>query len=167
MARQFTRRSRSRTRWGLFTHSFLAHAAGSVAATVFSAGSVEETILRVRGNLLAQFDGTLAPGRGVQVGVGLIIMPEGQGATVVSSSLSDGNAPWFWLETFDLYYEEAVTDVIAMPWGSSFRQTIDSKGMRILRPDREVQLVVEQATTQAAAAINLSVSARMLIQHSG
>ena len=167
MARQFRSRRRSRTRWVLGTSDFLAQGAGTGALTVISAGAVEETILRVRGELLCQFDSAIAPPKAVRVGVGMIIMPEGQGTTVVSSSLTDGNAPWLWLELFHLFYEEPVTDVIGSQIGLAYRAKIDSKAMRILRPDREVQMVFEQATINGAQSINLSTSTRFLMQHSG
>ncbi len=52
------------------------------------------------------------------------------------------------------------------PIAAVFRKTIDVKVMRSLRPDRMMQLVVEQATVDGAAALNLRFSARILIgQH--
>ncbi len=153
-------------RWSGATFSFLAQSAGSTAQVFVTSASTTDTIMRIRGELLANFDATLASGRGIDVAIGAIVMPEGQGTTVVSSPISDEDAPWLFYERFALAYEEYVTDVISAQGAAVFRKTIDVKVMRILRPDRMMQLVVEQATVDGAAALNLRFSARILIgQH--
>ncbi len=169
MARQFTRRVRSRTRWSAATSAstFLALAAGTTAQTFFTAGTVEETILRVRGNLTCWMNGTQSPGVSALIGVGMIVMPEGTSTTVTSSPISDGNAPWFWYTSFIIGYEEMVTDVVDVPGLSSYREVIDSKAMRILRPDREVQLVAENVAIGGTMNVDLAMHQRILLQHSG
>ena len=84
------------------------------------------------------------------------------GATATSLPLTDGEAPFFYFAAFTMGYEEQVTDVIDVPGITSFRETIDVKAMRIIRPDQEVVVIVEQASIGSAGAINLTVDARFL-----
>ncbi len=169
MARQFTRRARSRKRWIQATDAirFSALSAGTSAQVAIGSQTTEETLLRVRGSLMAYVDAAQAPGGQALIGVGLIVMPEGTATTVTSSPISDGNAPWLWLSTFTLGYEEMVTDVIDIPGLTSYRETIDSKAMRILRPDREIQIVAENVTGLTALSVNIAVMNRYLMQVSG
>ncbi len=148
--------------WDLVSLSFAALGAGSQAQTAISAGTTPTTLLRIRGQLLAYVDGASAPGKQAVIAVGLIVMPEGTGTTVTSSPFSDGNAPWLYHNIFRLGYEEMVTDVIDVPMVSSFRETIDNKAMRKIRPDREVQFVVENSTTQTALSANVAMDFRFL-----
>ncbi len=142
-------------RWSRNTFTFANFGAGTAALTFITAGQETDTLMRLRGELLCFLDGTSAPGKLVQIAIGAIVMPEGQGTTVVSSPSTDDTAPWLFYEQFTLGYEEAVTDVISYPGIGIYRKTIDVKAMRILRPDREVQLVVENTTLLSAAAVNL------------
>ena len=151
------------TRWEGIQESALALSAGTLAVTLIAAASDPQTILRTRLEVLGYMDGLLGPGALVAIGMGLIIMPQGQGAIVVSSPLSDPNAPWFWYTAFTIGHEELVTDVIDNSGLSVYRGTVDSKAMRIQRSDREVQLVFELVTIGNAGAVNLSVTGRMLI----
>jgi len=166
MARQFTRRVRRRTRWvaGTSAHVFSGLAAGTIGSTFITTGTAEETLIRIRGSLLAWVDGLETPGPSALIGVGLIVMPEGQGATVLTSPISDGNAPWIWISRFILGYEEMVTDVIDVPGLTSYREVVDSKAMRIIRPDRELQLVAENVTSTSALSVNIHMDARVLLQ---
>ena len=153
-------------RWAFDGATFQALAAGSIAVTSLGAFStVVETIMRIRGELLAWIDGTPTPGDLVRVGVGLILAQSGQSTTVLSAPLTDGQASWIWLEQFTLGYDEMVTDVIDVPGITSVRKVIDNKSMRIIRPDQEVQLVAEQATLGTAQAVNISVNTRYLLGH--
>ncbi len=151
-------------RWTFSSSNFDGQAAGTAAATVIGAGAQHaETILRTRGELIASIDGASAPGKLIRVGVGLALVPEGTGSTVTWSPLSDGDAPWYWFTVFHLGYEEMVTDVIDVPVLTGYREAIDSKAMRRLRPDVEVQLVMEQVTIATASALNLAVGFRTLL----
>ncbi len=167
MARKRSTRGRERVidnvRWTLGTFSIAGLGATNSALTILSDGGIEETVLRIRGELVAWKDGTSAPGVGVRVAVGILPVMGGQGTTVVSSPLADADAPWMFYESFHLAYEEMVTDVIDVPGISSFRKTIDVKSMRILRPDEELQLVVEQATVIGAMNINIQGTLRFLL----
>ncbi len=149
-------------RWDGANYAFSSMGAGTAALVYITAANDTETLMRIRGELVCWVDGLEAPAPAFEVGIGLIVMPEGQSTTVVSSPLSDANAPWLMYESFLLGYEEYVTDVIDAPGLSVFRKTIDVKSQRILRPDREVQIVVENTTIISAGSLNLSFSSRVL-----
>jgi hypothetical protein len=119
--------------------------------------------MRTRGQLVCSLDGTAAPGLLVVIGIGLIVVPQGQGTTVIWSPISDGNAPWFYFSRFVVGYEEAVTDVIDVPGLSSYRETVDSKAMRRSLPDTEVQCVVENATLNGGMNVSVSLQGRILV----
>ena len=133
------------------------------AAQVLVATTAPDTVMRTRGNLLGFLDGTPDPGDLVEVAVGLIIVPEGTGNTVLQSPLDDANADWFWYERFALAYEESAAAVEFGGPMSVFRSVIDSKAMRRARPDTEVQCVFEQATAGGAATVNVLSSFRFLL----
>ena len=159
MARRQFRAQKRFTRWtGVSSGgSFLAQGAGSVALTIVGSITATETLIRVRGELVGWLDGASAPSKAVLLSVGWIVMPEGQGATVVSEPFGDANAPWLLYERGLLGYEEMVVDTVSVQGLPFFRKTIDSKAMRILRPDREVQMVVTNTTIDAAGSTNLVV----------
>ncbi len=158
------RRSRKKidiVHWTYGSFSALALSAGTVAGTVLAAQHLPETLLRTRGEILVFLDALGAPGRLVSVGVGFILVPEGTGTTVLWSPITDGDAPWFWVDYFIIGHEELVTDVVDIPEVSAARRVIDSKAMRKAR-NTEVQFVVENATVAAGAAINVAGQARFL-----
>ena len=163
MAREFRRSQPVNRHWTQYLSSTLALAAGTVGVNVAAAQHDRETILRTRGNLFAQLDGVNVPGVGIIVSVGMVLVPEGTGTTVLWSPQTDGDAPWFWYESFTLFYEEAVTDVVAYPGGGTFRSVMDSKAMRKMR-NQEVQMVVENTTFGIAGEVNLAISGRFLTQ---
>jgi len=147
--------------WTLAQSFQAALAAGTVAGTMFTAQHLSETLLRMRGNLMAFIDGNQATGGGARFGVGLILVPEGTGATVLWSPITDGDAPWIWVDYFALSYEEMVADVIDVPGITSYRSVIDNKAMRIIR-NQEVQIVVENQVTSGAISANFSLQVRAL-----
>ena len=155
------------TRWGGFNLSTGGLSAGAIGIQVSSAGSIRETILRVRGTLDCYMDALSAPDLGVVVTVGMRLVPEGTGTTVISNPFSDSNNPgWFYMSCFHLAYEEKVTDVIALTELASYRETVDNKAMRLFGPDQEIQLVVVNTTLEAAATIRLAFQGRILFgQH--
>jgi len=136
-----------------------------MAATYLASQSSKDTILRTRGMHTTWLDATSAPGVSVTVGIGLILVPDGTGTTVLWSPLTDPNAPWFVFDAFTLAYEEKVTDVISVSGLDMFRSVVDSKAMRKIPPDTEIQCVVENATTSGASAgvINQTAQYRMLL----
>ncbi len=136
-------------------------AAGTLGANLFAALYLSETLLRLRGNLYCYADLNQASGVSVSVGVGIILVPEGTGTTVLWSPISDGDAPWIWVEYFSIGYEEMVTDVVDVPGITSFRSVIDNKAMRIVR-NQEMQVVFENVTQIGAMSINALVNVRAL-----
>ncbi len=152
---------RADLRWTKGAFAFNALGATSTSGVIVAAGNTSQTMMRVRGELLVYLDGTQAPGTFLRVAIGMLIQQAG--VTATSVPLSDGEAPFFWYESFALAYEEAVTDLIAMPGLAVFRKTIDGKAMRVLRPDQEIAVVVEQATIGSSGSINGDVEARFLL----
>ena len=119
--------------WTGVQESFVAQGSGLVAATVFSAQHESETLLRFRGNIACFVDGAQASGGLVHIGLGMLVVPEGTGTTVLSRPLTEPDSPWFWYESFTLAYEEMVVDAVQASGMSGFRAVIDSKAMRIVR----------------------------------
>ena len=117
--------------------------------------------MRTRGNLVAFVDGTQAPGVLATITVGLILVPEGTGSTVLWSPFTDADAPWFWYDTFLIGHEELVTDVLHVPVLNIYRSVIDSKAMRKVR-NREIQCVVENTTAGGAVNANIHLNFRFL-----
>ena len=138
---------------------------GSAAGQVLAAGTPAETILRMRGWCKAWIDGLQAPASAVLVTAGLILVPEGQGSTVIWEPFGDANAPWIWYTSFIIGYEEMVADAIDVPTLSSQSVLIDNKAMRKGSPDEELQLVITNSTLAGAASINSSLSGRILLGH--
>ncbi len=148
--------------WQYGSWSIAALASGaSGAVNVSAAQHLPETLLRTRGSVAVTLDGTLLIGVGTSVAMGLILVPEGTGTTVLWSPITDGDAPWFWWGATELLYEEHVADVIASQNTLSDRLQIDSKAMRKIR-NQELQFVAENATVFGASAVNIAGSARFL-----
>ena len=133
------------------------------AQLVLTATTTPDTIMRTRGQLIAYIPQTQAPGVGVEIGVGIHIVPEGTGTTILQAPLDDANADWFYYSRFMISYEEAVTDVIDSPMISAYREAIDSKAMRIGRPDTEVQVVFESASVIGGVNTAVIVGGRFLL----
>ncbi len=150
------------TRWGGANHAFLAQGAGSVAQTMVTDG-FKETILRIRGEIVSYIDGASAPGKLVEVGIGALVVQAGLGTNHQTRPISEPEAPWLFYQKWALGYEEMVTDVVDVPGITSFRKTVDSKAMRILREGREVQLVLEIVTIGSASSVNVNFDFRMLL----
>jgi len=150
--------------WTRVSASQNALAAGSAGNNVSAAAHGTETMLRLRGQLLAYIDGAQAPGSSIIVSVGLILVPDGTGTTVLWDPFNDGDAPWWYFTEFTLGYEEMVTDVVDVPILTAYRETIDTKAMRIVRSDTELQMVTTNTTQLTAASLNLTFSGRILSQ---
>ena len=149
-------------RWAGGVHTFNAVSAGSNAQVAVTDGATE-TILRIRGEVLAYIDATSAPGKLMDVAIGMLVVQAGSSTTVIQSPIADPDAPWLFYERFTIGYEEMVTDVVDVPGIVSKRIVVDSKAMRILRPGREVQLVMQSSTLFTTSAVNLAFSFRMLL----
>ncbi len=144
---------------GSFEHGSLA--AGFAATLVGAAQHLPETILRIRGEVVVNPAGAAAAGDGARVTMGLILVPEGTGTTVLWSPFTDGDAPWIWWDVAQITYTEPVTDVIACQEALSARKVIDSKAMRKVR-NTELQFVVENTTTQGVLSVDVFGTVRVL-----
>ena len=147
--------------WAYGSFTFSAQAAGTAAVQMFPAQHLPETLMRTRGEWVGWLEGARAPGDAVAVGVGLIQVPEGTGTTVLWSPITDGDAPWIWLDYAILAYEETVVDVIDIPQITAVRRLIDSKAMRKIR-NTELQVVVENASIFGTASVNVLGQGRIL-----
>ena len=147
--------------WTYGSFVFQGQGAGTFASNVFSALHLPETLLRLRGEWVAYIDGASAPAKLISIGVGLILVPEGTGTTVLWSPISDGDAPWIWVDYAMIGYEEMVTDVIDVPGLTFVRRIIDSKAMRKVR-NTELQFVMENATVGGSSNVNVAGNIRGL-----
>ncbi len=161
MARRRSGKKIDFVHWTRAGFSFLAQAAGSAAQNLFAAAHEPETLLRLRGDMTAYVDAAQPPGGLIQAAVGIVLVPEGTGTTVLWSPITDGDAPWIWIQYFNLGYEEYVTDVIDCPGITSRYYVVDNKAMRVVR-NQEVQVVVEQASIGTALSINVVGQMRSL-----
>ncbi len=161
MARRRSGKKIDFVHWTFKGETRSAQAAGTVAATIFPALHEPETLLRIRGTHFGYGDGALVSGAQVQIGVGIILVPEGTSTTVLWSPVTDGDAPWIWADYYRLAYEEMVTDVIDIPGMTSYRRVIDNKAMRISR-NQEVQVVWELVTIGGALVANVGIDVRIL-----
>jgi len=150
--------------WSNFGMVSLAQSVGSVAAVASIGQHLPETILRCRGSIISYLDGTEAPGTGINVGIGMHVVPAGTGTSVITAPLTDPDADWFYYTTFALIYEEYVTDVIDATGGPLFREVIDAKAMRRFPQSSELQIVIENATITglSAGSMNTFVDGRCL-----
>ncbi len=149
--------------WTYGSFVFAGQAAGTAAVNVLAAQHLPETLLRIRGEWIACIDQATAPSVGTSVTIGLILVPEGTGTTVLWSPITDGDAPWIWWDAMHIVYEEMVNDVVAAQAALSGRRVIDSKAMRKVR-NTELQCVVESATIGGfgATAVHATGSVRVL-----
>ena len=137
-------------------------AAGAIAFNFSSVGTAPTTLLRIRGEVVAYVDGASAPGKLVEVTWGIILVPEGSGTTLQFNPVTDANAPWLAYGQGFVGHEEMVVDAVGVEGLSMFRQRIDNKAMRRIRPDVEMQLVVANTTVLTASSINFAYSMRWL-----
>jgi len=147
--------------WAYATGNQAALSAGTAAVTMFVAQHLPETIMRMRGEVLTAIDALQSSPASCNIGVGLILVPEGTGTTVLWSPITDGDAPWMWVDYHTIAHEEVVTDVIAQPLASTYRGVIDSKSMRIVK-NMEIQCVWENVTIGAGINVNSFVQVRAL-----
>ncbi len=161
MPRRRTGKKIDFTHWTGVQEAVLGQVAGSVGLTVSPAAHESETLLRFRGHLICYVDGLEEPATLAQIAVGMLVVPEGTGTTVLSAPATNPDTPWFWYEIFCVGYEEYVVDTVDSPGISSFRAVIDSKAMRIVR-NQEIQMVVQNVTLNGAVTVNTVVTGRFL-----
>ncbi len=118
--------------------------------------------MRTRGEVLVGLDSAQSPGASVLISMGMVLVPEGQGTTVIWDPFSDSEAPWFWFKEVTIGYEEMVTDVIANQGIQFARIDVDSKAMRKANVDEEVQMVVTNTTESGAMSTNFWYGLRWL-----
>ena len=147
--------------WTYGSFSAFSLAAGTIAVNVLPAQHLPETILRMRGEWTCNPAGVVGPDQSASIAVGLILVPEGTGSTVLWSPITDGDAPWIWWDTMQIVYSETVTDVIAVQGVMSGRRVIDSKAMRKVR-NTQLQFVAENATLQSALSLDVVGAVRVL-----
>ncbi len=163
--RQRSRATRLSTRWlGFSTAStLLALAAGNTAIELASASTIKDTIMRTRGQLTIWADATLATSRSALISIGMWIVPEGTGTTILADPFLDANADWFYYTQALIGYEEHVTDVVDNPLITGYREKIDTKAMRIGDPDTEIQLVVVNTAIEGSISVSVNASGRFLL----
>ena len=161
MARRRSGKKIDFVHWTGMAGASLAQSAGSVGVSLNPAQHEPETLMRLRGTWSCYLDGTQAPGALIDVAIGVVLVPEGTGTSVLWTPLTDVDGPFIWYDRVSLGYEEYVTDVIDCPQMTSYRSVIDNKAMRIIR-NQEIQLVIEQATTGGAASVNVNFCVRGL-----
>ncbi len=129
-------------------------------STIITTSERSETIMRTRGEILVWLDasGSVA-GDILRWAAGFLIQQEGQ--TPASTPIADGEAPFFWYETGTLAAETAVGNVGAP--SEMARIVVDSKAMRILRPNQEVEFIYEVVDVVGAPISNASINARFLL----
>ncbi len=148
--------------WTAVQGSAIALASGGTSGTtMLAAQHLPETILRTRGSLLSFVDSTQAPGGLISVAVGFVLVPEGTGTTVLWSPLTDIDAPWWYYSAFVIGYEEMVTDVVEVAGLPIYRETVDSKAMRIVK-NQELQMVVETSPIAGSLGTNTAFHGRVL-----
>ncbi len=148
--------------WGATTQLFSALSAGSIAGTLLSSSLTPFTLMRLRGNIVAWMDGVQAPAKSVIVAVGIHLVPDGTGNTVLVEPFGDSATGWLYYSEFIVGYEEYVSDVVDCPGLSSYREVIDNKAMRKVAPEQEVQIVVTNTTALSAGVVNFGFAGRFL-----
>ncbi len=83
------------------------------------------------------------------------------GAILTSLPITDGEAPFVWYETFHLWSETGTgaDDAVAQ----HHRLVVDSKAMRMLRPDQELVYVVETLAVVGAPVVDTGFAGRFLL----
>ena len=135
--------------------------AGSQGGTLFST-TERSTMVRLRGEVLVFIDASSAPGKLVDISMGIIKVPAGTGTTVLVDPFGEPSASWIWYDVCHLGYEEYVTDVIDSPLITACRVKIDSKAMRKLFNEEEIQFVVTNTTLATASSVNIAAGVRLL-----
>ena len=148
--------------WTAFSNGASSLSAGSSAVQLIAAQHLPETLLRTRGWLLCYPTATQPPGGQCLITIGFIVVPEGTGTTVLSRPFTESDADWFYHTSFPIGYQEMVTDVIDVPVASGHREVIDSKAMRKVHGASEIQMVMENTTTETAINVKVRVGGRFL-----
>ncbi len=151
---------RADLRWTYGTASILSVVSGATAGvTILSSGNVSSTLMRARGEVLFKLDAGATAGETQRITAGMLLVPGGTGTTVTSSPETDGDAPYFWFQPAILTSESGDETE-----PSKFaRVVIDTKAMRIIRPDQEIQFVMENISVVGTSNVHTYAAVRFLL----
>ena len=169
MPRSFRRSSTARSRtWAGALVSATALSTTQAILTSFSLSTdFEETLLRLRGELLAVAVPNAAADE-VVLGLGLIVVQQAAaaaGGTSVPGPLNDQNANWQWHMTVPLFDSISSSGSVASI-GLNARIHVDSKAMRKIAADQEIVLVGE-LNSSSMASVEVIGGIRVLSQITG
>ena len=157
------------TEWGSFIIDIRAVSLGnSTSLGNQSTGAVASerlTIVRMRGGGFVHLDAGAALDS-MEVGLGLIVVPEEVAIAGVASAptpLTDLDAPWLWVEVFQLGPAVSGTDD-GGDISRNFRFEIDSKAMRKFRTDEELLFVAESAILAGSPTADVQAGVRALFK---
>jgi len=161
-------RSNARIRdysWTGLRGVLLSIASNAAALVDVASVAVAATLMRTRGQLLAQIDGPV-DGDANAVALGIIIVTEEQiagGASTVPSPTFDLDAEWLW-HGYMLLSAQAGTGVGAsLNVGSVVdRLVVDSKAMRRMKQSQHVALAVESNSLSGTGLLNVFGAFRVL-----
>jgi len=148
--------------WGLVTINNSSVAAGANVQTVAFIGDRDETIRRIRGDVLVQMRvGGLTAADAVFVAWGLIVAP--RGSTVGALPITDGNANWM---AYGIAALATQTSTVSSSLGSQVvRFEVDNKSMRKFREDEDLFFIVQTLDIAGAPSVDFLASLRMLAGH--
>ncbi len=149
--------------WEGATIAQTALAAAAAVQFALFVGDKAETLVRLRGEWLAQLAiGGSAANDGCVVGFGCIV--GSTGAVVGVSPLTDPGANWFWHEMITLHTTGVVGAASVTGDLSGRVGKIDNKAMRKIREDESIFLVVENTSLIGAPGIIVQGAFRALTQ---
>jgi len=135
----------------------------AILATFPLSTDFPETVLRARGSFL--FSGTAnGAGDAGVAAIGLIVVQEAAatvGGVSVPGPANDINANWLWHQFVPMISNE-VTAASDTALGLFARVEMDSKAMRIVKPDQVVVLVIETVTGSGLAQQSVAGGLRIL-----
>ena len=154
---------KTRYEWTAFANAAIGLAAGTATGFLLGVATQAETVMRIRGEILAVLDQTgLAANDRVLAAWGVMVMPAGSVAGgVIVSPQTNGEADWFAYGSIPLFAETAGADANVLGVLSG-RQTIDSKAMRRMREGEEMVLVFENFDIAGAPAVSVTFGGRIL-----
>ncbi len=147
---------------GASSTSLALASASSTSATLFTADKAE-TIVRIRGQILAQLTPAASTAEDAAIiAAGLIVVSTG--ATVAVDPFNDPGANWIWHQ-FILLHTSGVVGAVSDQGDQSGRMvTIDNKSMRKLREDEIVVLRVSNGNANGSPTVDVITAVRLLTQ---
>ncbi len=149
---------RADLRW-TYGSSHYSGTTSSAFLTLISGSNFSQTLMRSRGQLLCSIDGP-AVNDTIDVGIGFLLAQAGL-TGIASTPLTDGDAPFFWFHAFTLHSQTSTQSEVL---GTQvYRTEIDSKAMRVVRPDQAVYSVIEVLQVVGTPAVDLDLTCRFLL----